>query len=139
MWLALKQWVQRLRRDTFAIWFACRDRCTPWWVRLFGFLIVAYALSPIDLIPDFIPIIGYLDELILLPAGMWLLLRLIPQQVLRDSRDRADAWLAAGNARPRSMLGAAIVVMIWIIIGWWLVALFAPSLGASLFAPSLGA
>ena len=91
-------------------------------------LIVAYALSPIDLIPDFIPIIGYLDELILIPVGLWILLKLIPEQVLSDCRDKANDWLASGHAKPHSKLGAAIMVLIWIIIAWWLVSIFATSL-----------
>ena len=129
MWLQLKEWVQRLKRDTLALWFACRDRRTPWGVRLLGILIVAYALSPIDLIPDFIPIIGYLDELILLPMGLWLLLKLIPEPVLSDCRNKATEWLAAGHAKPRSAFGAVIVVSIWVVIAWWLMFLFATPLG----------
>ena len=97
-------------------------------MRILGVLIIAYALSPIDLIPDFIPIIGYLDELILLPVGLWILLKFIPEQVLSDCRDKATEWLASGHAKPRSALGAAIVVSIWIVIAWWLVFFFATSL-----------
>jgi uncharacterized membrane protein YkvA (DUF1232 family) len=126
---ALKDRFDRLKRDTIALWFACRDRRTPWGARVLGFLIVAYALSPIDLIPDFIPIVGYLDEVILIPIGLWVLLRMIPVPVLADCRDKADAWLASGNAKPRSALGAAIVILIWIIIAWWLVSFFAMPLG----------
>ncbi len=128
MWQAIKEWVNRLKRDTLALWFAGRDRRTPWGVRILGVLIIAYALSPIDLIPDFIPIIGYLDELILLPVGLWILLKFIPEQVLSDCRDKATEWLASGHAKPRSALGAAIVVSIWIVIAWWLVFFFATSL-----------
>jgi len=126
---ALKDRFNRLKRDTIALWFAIRDRRTPWGARVLGFLIVAYALSPIDLIPDFIPIIGYLDEVILIPVGLWILLKMIPVPVLADCRDKADAWLASGNAKPRSALGAAIVILIWIIIAWWLVSFFAMPLG----------
>ena len=129
MWQALKEWVNRLKRDTVALWFACRDRRTPWGVRIFGFLIVAYALSPIDLIPDFIPVVGYLDELILIPAGLWVLLRLIPEQILSECRCKAGEWLASGSARPHSSLGAAMVIVIWIMIAWWLVSFFASPLG----------
>lgn len=125
MWQAVKQWAARVRRDTVALWFAVRDRRTPLWLRALGYLIVAYALSPIDLIPDFLPVIGYLDELILLPAGLWLMIRFMPGEVLADCRGRADAWLAKGNERPRSKLGAVIVIVIWITIGWWLVSIFA--------------
>lgn len=129
MWQALREWAARLKRDTVAIWFACRDRRTPWGTRALALLLVAYALSPIDLIPDFIPIIGYLDELILIPAGLWILLKLVPEQVLSDSRDKADDWLASGNAKPHSLLGAAMVILIWIVVAWWLVSFFATSLG----------
>jgi uncharacterized membrane protein YkvA (DUF1232 family) len=129
VWQAFKKWVNRLKHDTVALWFACRDRRTPPGVRILGFLIVAYALSPIDLIPDFIPIIGYLDELILIPIGLWMLLRLVPEQVLSDCRGKADEWLASGSTKPRSFLGAAIVILIWIMIAWWLVSFFATPLG----------
>ena len=128
MWQAIKEWVNRLKHDTLALWFACRDKRTPWGVRILGFLMVAYVFSPIDLIPDFIPVIGYLDELILIPAGLWVLLRLIPEQVLSDCRGKASEWLASGSAKPRSVLGAAIVIVTWIVIAWWLVSLFATPL-----------
>ncbi len=131
MWQAFKEWVNRLKHDTVALWFACRDRRTPRGVRILGFLIVAYALSPIDLIPDFIPIIGYLDELILIPAGLWILLKLIPAQVLSDCRDKASDWLASGQLKPRSAFGASIVILIWIMIAWWLVFMLATSLAVS--------
>ena len=127
MWGKLKQWAARVRRDTLALWFAVRDPRTPRWLRWFGFLIIAYALSPVDLIPDFIPLIGYLDELILLPAGLWLMIRHMPGDVLTESRKRADDWLAAGKSKPRSALGAIIVIAIWVTIVWWLIAIFAPT------------
>lgn len=127
MWEKLKLWAARVRRDTLALWFAIRDRRTPWWLRWFGLLIIAYALSPVDLIPDFLPLIGYLDELILLPAGLWLMIRCMPAEVLVDSRARADAWLAAGESKPRSTLGAVIVIIIWVTVAWWLISIFAPS------------
>ncbi|NIO40017.1 MAG: DUF1232 domain-containing protein [Burkholderiales bacterium] len=124
MWPALKQWALRIRRDTLALWFAVADKRTPLWLRVFGYLIVAYALSPIDLIPDFLPLVGYLDELILLPVGLWLMIKFMPQTVLVECRSSADNWFAEGNQRPRSKVGAAIVVVIWITIAWWLVTLF---------------
>ncbi len=127
MWGKLKQWAARVRRDTLALWFAVRDERTPWWLRGLGFLIIAYALSPVDLIPDFLPLIGYLDELILLPAGLWLMIRYMPAGLLAESRARADDWLAAGNSKPRSVLGAIIVVAIWVTVAWWLISIFAPS------------
>ncbi len=127
MWSKLKLWAASVKRDTLALWFAIRDRRTPWWLRWFGFLIIAYALSPVDLIPDFLPLIGYLDELILLPAGLWLMIRHMPAEVLADSRASADDWLAAGKSKPRSTLGALIVLVIWVTIAWWLISIFAPT------------
>ena len=124
MWLALKQWATRIRRDTLALWFAIRDRRTPLWLRLFGYLIIAYALSPIDLIPDFLPVIGYLDELILLPVGLWLMIRFMPPHILADARARAVDWLADGQPRPRSKLGIILVIAIWISLAWWLIPIF---------------
>lgn len=124
MWAALKDWAARIRRDTLALWFAVRDQRTPLWLRSLGYLIVAYALSPIDLIPDFLPVIGYLDELILLPAGLWLMIRFMPAPLLAECRRRADHWIAEGQQRPRSKLGAAIVIIIWITVAWWLISIF---------------
>lgn len=109
----LKQWAARLKRDVAALWFAYRDARTPWAAKILTVLIVAYALSPIDLIPDFIPILGYLDELILLPAAVWLALHMLPSSVLADARQRADDWVAHGHRIPRSMLGLAIVLVLW--------------------------
>ena len=124
MWAALKAWAARIRRDTLALWFAVRDQRTPLWLRSLGYLIIAYALSPIDLIPDFLPVIGYLDELILLPAGLWFMIRFMPAPLLAECRSRADDWIAEGQQRPRSKLGAAIVIVIWITVAWWLISIF---------------
>ena len=110
MWQALKQWAARVRRDTLALWFAVRDQRTPFWLRSLGYLIIAYALSPIDLIPDFIPVIGYLDELILLPAGLWVMIKFMPAPLLAECRSHAEKWIAQGQERPRSKLGAALVM-----------------------------
>ncbi|UCD68880.1 MAG: DUF1232 domain-containing protein [Betaproteobacteria bacterium] len=124
MWAALRDWAARVRRDTYALWFAVRDQRTPLWLRALGYLIIAYALSPIDLIPDFLPVIGYLDELIIVPAGLWLMIRLMPASLLNECRSRADNWIAEGQERPRSKLGAAIVIVIWITVAWWLISIF---------------
>jgi len=85
-------WRERVRswkREGYALYYAARDPRTPWLVKLVAGAVVAYALSPIDLIPDFIPVIGYLDDLLLLPLGIWLALRLIPRPVMEDARRRA--------------------------------------------------
>jgi uncharacterized membrane protein YkvA (DUF1232 family) len=114
----LREWARALKRDVVALWFAYRDPRTPLLPRLLAMGIVAYALSPIDLIPDFIPVLGFVDELILLPGAIWLTLRLIPADVLAAARERAAQWLAASNARPKSYFAAALIVLIWLAALW---------------------
>ena len=109
-------WARLLRRDGLTLWFALRDARTPRWVKAVAFLVVAYALSPIDLIPDFIPVLGYLDEAILLPVLVWLVLRLLPAPVREACRAQADDWLAQRRAKPRMWLGAVGVVAVWAIV-----------------------
>ena len=121
----LKSWAAALKREALVLWFASRDPRAPWYAKLLAVFIVAYALSPIDLIPDFIPIIGFLDEVILLPGAIWLTLKLMPQQVLLDSRARTLAWLEAHRPKPRNWIAAAVVVLLWFVLLWalwaWLV------------------
>ena len=106
----LRDWARALKREGYVLYYAVRDPRTPWYVKLIAGMIVAYALSPIDLIPDFLPLIGYLDELILLPAAVWLALRLVPRDALADARRRA----AQAAERPVSRAAAAVIVMLWI-------------------------
>jgi uncharacterized membrane protein YkvA (DUF1232 family) len=110
--MGLKAWARSLKRDTHAVWLAARDPRTPWYAKGLALVVAAYALSPIDLIPDFIPVLGYLDDLILVPAGLWLVLRLIPPQVLADHRAAAEA----AADRPVSKAAAAFVVGVWIAV-----------------------
>jgi uncharacterized membrane protein YkvA (DUF1232 family) len=121
----LKSWAAALKREGLVLWFASRDPRTPWHAKWLAAFIVAYALSPIDLIPDFIPIIGYLDDIILLPGAIWLVLKLVPREVLLDSRARARAWLEARRPKPRSWIAAAAIVLLWIVASWalwfWLI------------------
>lgn len=86
----------------------------PWYAKALGVFVVAYALSPIDLIPDFIPVLGYLDDVILLPAAIWLALRLTPATVLLECRERADEWQQSKGQKPRSLVGAIVIVGLWI-------------------------
>jgi uncharacterized membrane protein YkvA (DUF1232 family) len=124
----LRRWAEALERDVLALWFCYRDPRMPPVAKILAVIIVAYALSPIDLIPDFIPVLGYLDELILLPAGIYVVLRLIPSTVLQDSRERAAEWLAARNARPVSYTAAVVIVLIWLVLAWLLLRLAGPLL-----------
>jgi len=112
----LKEWAHQLKNDVLALWFCVRHPRTPFLAKMLTAALVAYAFSPIDLIPDFIPVLGYLDELILLPAGIWLVLKLVPQDVLAECRDQAERWLEERNARPRSYLAAAFIVVLWLAV-----------------------
>ena len=114
----LKSWAAALKRDALVLWFASRDARAPWYAKGLAVFIVAYALSPIDLIPDFIPIVGYLDEIILLPGAIWLALKLMPREVLLDARVRAQAWLEARRPNPRNWIAATAIVLLWIVALW---------------------
>ncbi|RZU38559.1 uncharacterized membrane protein YkvA (DUF1232 family) [Fluviicoccus keumensis] len=119
----LQEAARRIKRDALTVYFAARDPRTPLPVRLLALMIAAYAFSPIDLIPDFIPVLGYLDDLILLPLGILLVIRLTPEVVIADSR--AKAQLAAD--RPVSPAAAVVIVLIWLLCAaglgyWWLAA-----------------
>jgi uncharacterized membrane protein YkvA (DUF1232 family) len=107
----LKARARALKTETYALYLATRDARTPWYAKGLVFLVVAYALSPIDLVPDFVPILGYLDDLILVPAGIALALRLIPAEVIREAREQART---VPLDRRAGRLGAIIVVLIWI-------------------------
>jgi uncharacterized membrane protein YkvA (DUF1232 family) len=105
-----KHWARLIKRDVLVVYFAARDPAAPLLARGLALAVAAYALSPIDLIPDFIPVLGYLDDLLIVPLGLLLVIRLLPPAVLDAARVRA----AAALARPRSWLAAGVVVAIWI-------------------------
>lgn len=109
---ALKQCANRLKAETLALYLAARHPRTPWYARLLVAGIVAYALSPIDLIPDFIPILGYLDDLILIPAGIALAMKMIPPTVMAECRARAQELML--NGKPVSRAAGAIIVVTWV-------------------------
>ncbi len=117
---ALRNAAKRIRHDALTVYFAARDPRTPWVVRLLALAVAAYAISPIDLIPDFIPVIGYLDDLILLPVGIFLIIKLTPAEVIEASRARA----AELSGQPTSAVAACLVIAVWIAcaagIGYWL-------------------
>lgn len=116
---SLRKWARSLKQQTLVVYFAARDPRTPWFVRLLALAVAAYALSPIDLIPDFIPVLGYLDDLVLIPLGLALVVRLTPAEVMASARERA----LATSARPASHGMAVVVVAVWILalgwLGWW--------------------
>jgi uncharacterized membrane protein YkvA (DUF1232 family) len=108
-------WAKALKSDVLALWFALKHPNMPFWTKVVCFVAVAYALSPIDLIPDFIPVLGYLDDLILVPALVWLALKLIPAEVMNQSREQAVEWINSNQSKPKSYVGLFIVVAIWLI------------------------
>ncbi|MBA4369162.1 MAG: hypothetical protein C0403_16160 [Desulfobacterium sp.] len=110
----LKQRARHLKAETFALYLAARDPRTPWYARLLVAGIVAYALSPIDLIPDFVPILGYLDDLILIPIGIALAIKLVPHQVLVECRARAQEIIR--NEKPVSRVAGAVIIAIWLLL-----------------------
>ena len=115
----LRRWARGLKRDIVALHLAARHPRTPWHAKAAALLVAAYALSPIDLIPDFIPVLGYLDDLILVPLGIWLVVRLVPPDVMAECRAAASE-----AARPRSRAGAAAIVGLWVagaLLAAWLV------------------
>jgi uncharacterized membrane protein YkvA (DUF1232 family) len=118
MRIKLNAWAKRIKRDGITLWFAVRHPRCSWYVKALGIFVVAYALSPIDLIPDFIPLLGYLDDVLLLPGLIWLTIRLLPSDVLIESRSQADEWIAAKNSKPISQVGAVLVVSIWLLVGY---------------------
>ena len=113
---SLRQRARLLKRETLALYLAARDPRTPWYAKLLAVAIVAYALSPIDLIPDFIPVLGYLDELVLIPAGIALVIRLVPREVMADSRERADG--VVDKAKKTAVWAAVVIASIWLLIAW---------------------
>jgi uncharacterized membrane protein YkvA (DUF1232 family) len=117
----LRAWARNLKAEVLALWLAARDSRTPLGAKLVAGLVAAYALSPIDLIPDFIPVLGLVDDLLLLPVGIWLALRLIPAPLMMEFRSRAQSVLE----RPASRAGTMIVVALWLVLlvafvaGFW--------------------
>jgi len=115
-----KGWARAIKRDVHAVWLAARHPDTPWYAKALALAVAAYALSPIDLIPDFIPVLGYLDDLLIVPLGILLVMRLVPPSVMAACRAEA----AAADQRPRSLIAAGAIVILWLaaasLLLWWL-------------------
>jgi uncharacterized membrane protein YkvA (DUF1232 family) len=119
---SIRTWARRIKRDAIMLWFARRHHDTPFLAKALCVFTVAYALSPIDLIPDFIPVLGYLDEVLILPSLIWLAVRMLPAHVIEQCRTQAEEWMANKRGKPRSYAGAAVIVGIWIgvlYLCWW--------------------
>ena len=114
---AIEVWEQRARQlkvETYAIYLAYKDPRTPWYARLFAACVVGYAFSPVDLIPDPIPVLGYLDDLVLVPVGVALALKMIPQTVLAECREKAQAAMSQGQ--PTNWTAAGVIIAIWLLL-----------------------
>jgi uncharacterized membrane protein YkvA (DUF1232 family) len=103
----------RLKRELYTLYLASRDHRMPWYAKMFVICIVAYALSPIDLIPDPIPVLGYVDDLLLLPLGIYLALKMIPNEILMECREKAQTMT---TQMPRSRMAAAVILFFWIVL-----------------------
>jgi uncharacterized membrane protein YkvA (DUF1232 family) len=122
-----KTWARAIKHDAHALYFAARDPRVPWYAKALALAVAAYAASPIDLIPDFIPVLGYLDDLLIVPLGIWLVIRLIPPEIMVEHRQSATA----AQERPVSRTAAAIIVSVWIasiaLTGWLAYRAFYPA------------
>jgi len=115
MWERLKRWARVLESDGLTLWFCCRHPNMPWLPKILALLVVGYFLSPIDLIPDFIPVLGYLDDLILLPISIYFIMKLVPDTVLTECRAKAAAWVAEHHPTPKSMIAAVVIMLLWVL------------------------
>jgi uncharacterized membrane protein YkvA (DUF1232 family) len=106
----LKQWARLIKRDVHALYLAARDPRVPWYAKALAVVVAAYALSPIDLIPDFLPVVGYLDDLIIVPLGVLLTVRLIPPELMTEHRLSAEA----AAAQPVSRVAGAVIAGLWV-------------------------
>ena len=111
----ISEWAKALKLDVLALWFALKHPSVSGCAKAIAFIAVAYALSPIDLIPDFIPVLGYLDDLIIVPVLVWLALKMVPIDVLKQSREQAVEWINSNQSKPKSYVGMLIVLVIWLV------------------------
>jgi uncharacterized membrane protein YkvA (DUF1232 family) len=115
-----KDWARKVKSQLYALYLAYKDPRVPWYAKAFGALVLAYALSPIDLIPDFIPVLGYLDDIVLIPLGITLAIKMIPKEVMEESRKRAEIHLSRGSVK--TWPATVVIVLIWMtllaLIGW---------------------
>ena len=114
----LREWARAIQADALTLWYATRHPRTPILAKVLAAGLVVYAFSPIDLIPDFIPVLGLLDDAIILPLGIMLVVRLVPEDVLQDCRASAIAHVERGDAQPRSVAGLLVIVAIWVGVGF---------------------
>ena len=118
----IKNWAKQIKRQLYVLYFACKDSRVPLFAKIFTACVVAYAFSPIDLIPDFIPILGYLDDVILIPLGIYFSLKLIPKPILEECNLKAQTLL--NNEKPKNWIAGTIIILLWISVPIWLIVWF---------------
>ncbi len=118
MFAHLNRWARNVRRDTYAVGLVARDSRVPWYTKALAFIVAGYAFSPLDLIPDFIPVVGFVDDVILVPLGIVLVIKLVPVEILQEHRAHAERAMEL----PKNRIGAIVVFCIWIVVigvsGW---------------------
>jgi uncharacterized membrane protein YkvA (DUF1232 family) len=121
----IREFIQFIKFEALILWMACRNKQTPMLIKAIGFVILAYAFSPIDLIPDFIPVIGYLDDLVLLPVLIIIAIKLLPKEIYDQSEGQARLWLMENSKKPRTKWGLFLIPFCWLLIIyllfkiWW--------------------
>jgi uncharacterized membrane protein YkvA (DUF1232 family) len=118
MFNRIKAWAKQLKMKVFILYFAYKDTRTPWYAKVFSICVVAYAFSPIDLIPDFIPILGYLDDVILIPLGVAFALKMMPKSVIQDCAVKAEEQMK--NEKPKNWLIGSLIILLWIMTFLWI-------------------
>jgi uncharacterized membrane protein YkvA (DUF1232 family) len=123
MFKKIKAWTRNLKKQVFILYFAYKDNRVPWYAKLFAACVVAYTFSPIDLIPDFIPILGYIDDVIIVPLGIMLALKMIPASVLTDCEEKAEELMKKG--KPKNWIVGSIIILIWgLILIWGIITIY---------------
>lgn len=115
----IKTWAKNLKKQIFVLYLAYKDKRVPWYAKLFTICVVAYAFSPIDLIPDFIPIFGYLDDIIIVPLGIILALKMIPNEVILECKVKTEEIMK--NGKPKNWVVGSLIILIWSIITFWII------------------
>jgi uncharacterized membrane protein YkvA (DUF1232 family) len=118
MFERIKTWAKQLKRKVFILYFAYKDTRTPWYAKVFAICVVAYAFSPIDLIPDFIPILGYLDDVILIPLGVAFVFKMLPKSVIQECTVKAEERMK--NGKPKNWFVGSIIILVWIMAFLWI-------------------
>ena len=113
----LKLWAKKLKKQLFILYLAYKDERVSWYTKVFTACVVAYAFSPIDLIPDFIPVLGYIDDIIIVPLGIMLALKMLPTSVIEDCTIKAEELI--GNERPKNWVAGSIIIVVWLLIFMW--------------------